>query len=58
MLLAEPSLVLRAGRGVGSARCMRASERFLASPHFLPWLQEVRAIAAGYTPIPPRPLVT
>ena len=54
LLLAEPSLVLRAGRrGLGPLYA-----RFLASPHFLPWLQEVRAIAAGYTPIPPRPLVT
>lgn len=53
LLLAEPSLVLRAGRrGLGPLYA-----RFLASPHFLPWLQEVRAIAAGY-PFPPAPHVT
>ena len=41
LLLVEPSLVLRAGRrGLGPLYA-----RFLASPHFLPWLQEARAIA-------------
>ena len=53
LLLAEPSLVLRAGRrGLGPLYA-----RFLASPHFLPWLQEVHAIAAGYTPTPLRSML-